>query len=70
MLVRAEYWWFGILPNDSLNATTAPYFLSDYGPPLGGMQRAGYVFSRQYTNATVALDCTSFLASFTPTERS
>ena len=40
----------------------------DYGAPAGNMTRAGNVFSRAYAGATVALDCDTFTASFTPAQ--
>jgi hypothetical protein len=66
MLVRGERYFFGLDASNSYNATTAALLLSDFGAPLGNMTVAGSVASREYTKATVSLDCATFTASFTP----
>jgi hypothetical protein len=66
-LARADYWFFGINWVNSLNDTVAALLLADHGAPHGNMTNtSAYVFSREYERATVALDCETFTASFTP----
>ena len=68
-LVRGDHWYLGLLStSDTMNATTAALMLTDYGAPAGNMTRTGNVFSRAYAGATVALDCDTFTASFTPAQ--
>ncbi len=65
MLVRDDWWWFGLPATDSFSPSAAAAFLSvDFGPPLANMTRDGFVFSRRYTGGTVSLDCSSYEASF------
>jgi len=67
LLVRGDHWYLGLLStSNALNATTAALMLTDYGAPLGNMTQAGATFTREYEGATVALDCDTFTASFTP----
>ena len=66
MLARGPLWWFGVTSNpEAWINTTAAALLSDFGLPLGNMTQAPgtFVFSREFQNATVSLDC----ATFTPT---
>ena len=67
MLARGDRFFFGMQADNVLNATTAALLLSNYGLPLGNMTVSGNVISRAYEKATVALDCSDFTASFTPT---
>ena len=58
---------FGVNWEDSLNDTVAALMLTDYGAPLGNMSNSSeFVFSREYEHASVALDCATFTATFTP----
>ena len=67
LLTRGAYWFLGVNWVDQLNLTVAALMLTDYGEPLGNMTNSSaFVFKREYTGATVALDCSSFTASFTP----
>jgi len=66
-LARSSYWFFGINWQNTLNDTVAALMLTDYGAPLGNMTSNGAnLFTREYERATVALDCATFTASFTP----
>ena len=67
LLTRGAYWFLGVNWVDQLNLTVAALMLTDYGEPLGNMTNSSaFVFKREYTGATVALDCSSFTASFSP----
>ena len=66
-LARSEYWFLGINWQNTLNDTVAALMLTDYGAPLGNMSEpSANFFQREYERATVALDCATFTASFTP----
>jgi hypothetical protein len=66
-LARDEYWFFGLNWENTLNDTIAALLLTDYGLPLGNMTNSTpFLFERQFAKATVALDCATFTASFTP----
>jgi len=69
LLTRKEQWFFGVTQSAStINATTAALLLSDYGAPAGPMTNSSaFLFQRAYARATVALDCSTFTATFTPT---
>lgn len=69
LLARDESWFFGAGGNGVSNfaPATAALLLSDFGAPLNNMTNASaFLFSREYEHATVALDCSTFTASFTP----
>jgi len=71
LLTRDEYWYFGYLGENQLNATTAALLLSDYGSPLDNMTRPNpenYVFQRRYEKGTISFDCATFSAKFLPRE--
>lgn len=53
-----------------MNADTARLLVSDYGPPKGAAHAVSgkpNVFAREFTTATVTLDCNDFSASFAAT---
>jgi hypothetical protein len=68
LLTRGEQWFFGVTQtSDTINATVAALLLSDYGQPMGAMaNRSALLFTRSFERATVALDCSTFTASFVP----
>jgi len=68
MLTRDKYWYFGFPNANTYNVTTATLLLSNFGKPLGNMQRPDpkkFLFVREYELATVSLDCSTFTAKFT-----
>lgn len=67
LLTRGPLWFFGVnQTSDVIDDATAALLLSDYGNPMGAMTNAASVFTREYEHATVALDCTTYMATFTP----
>jgi len=67
LIVRGESWFFGVnQTSDDIDPATAALLLTDFGAPLGNMTNASAVFAREYEHATVALDCATFTATFTP----
>ena len=66
MLTRKAYWFFGAGGNgvNGFAEATAALLLSDHGAPTGGMTVSGNVFSREYEQATVSLDCGTMEAVF------
>ena len=69
LLARADQWFFGVTQSsNTINTTVAALLLSDYGAPLGNMTNSTpFLFQRAFERATVALDCATYTASFTPT---
>ncbi len=66
-LARGDYWFFGVNWQNTLNDTVAALMLTDYGLPLSNMTNSSaFLFTREFERATVALDCATFTASFTP----
>ena len=68
LLVRDAHWWFGLPSADSFPRDTAALYLTDFGAPLGNLSSSGFVFSRVFEKATVSLDCSTWTATFAPTE--
>ena len=67
LLVRGPHWYFGVdQSSNTVDNSTAALLLTDYGAPLGAMTNLSTVFSREFEGATVALDCATYTATFTP----
>ncbi len=67
MLVRDDFWWFGLPAENSFPANmTATLLEIDYGTPLANMTRTANTFSRAYEHGIVSLDCDTFTATFAP----
>jgi hypothetical protein len=69
LLVRGDYWYFGLPAANSLAVSTAQLLLTDYGMPLTNMTETvpgSFVFERVYEHAVVSFDCANFTATFTP----
>lgn len=65
LLVRQKHWLFSL--GSSPGEKTARLIVSDYGAPLGNMtQVSDTVFQREFEQATVQLDCSTFKGTFTP----
>jgi len=68
LLTRKDQWFYGVTQeSNSISTSVAALMLSDYGAPMGGMTQTGTVFRREFTSATVTLDCSTMTATFTQT---
>jgi len=65
MIVRDEYWFFGLPAQELLVDSTGKLLLLDYGKPLNSMMEIKTnTFSREYQRANITLDCNTFSARF------
>eukprot|EP00035_Acanthoeca_spectabilis_P035937 m.36985 g.36985 ORF g.36985 m.36985 type:complete len:346 (+) comp7631_c0_seq2:1415-2452(+) len=68
LIARGPHAWFGHGWIAAAHPEWFPEWNVDYGVPLEpAAVQNGSVFSRQWSNFTVALDCASFEATFSPT---
>jgi hypothetical protein len=68
LLIRAEYAWLGAAWGGcgiDYGKTRSPLIDADYGEPLGWLNESSPgVFTREWTKATVSMDCSTWTPSF------